>query len=198
MIPDGSAQWKASLLQSKTLNGGAVSPVRASKRNVSTSDQDSLEKAMKLKARKNLNASSVKGNETLPHSFDILDDSMLLHTTSSLGISLGSNEQEVSLSLKSLRDIEFARMSANNSLEEKSKAMLDDTSTVCSLEENMDLEALNLICVEISEDLGDGAVTLCVYRPLYHIPKNLVPSLIRKKLDTILDERNFLELQRVC
>jgi hypothetical protein len=52
----------------------------------------------------------------------------------------------VSLSLKSLRDIEFARMSANNSLEEESKAMLDDTSTVCFLEENMDLEALNLIC----------------------------------------------------
>ena len=173
MIPDGSAQWKASLLQSKTLNGGAVSPVRASKRNVSTSDQDSLEKAMKLKARKNLNASSVKGNETLPHSFDILDDSMLLHTTSSLGISLGSNEQEVSLSLKSLRDIEFARMSANNSLEEKSKAMLDDTSTVCSLEENMDLEALNLICVEISEDLGDGGCDpLYLQTPISHSKKS--------------------------
>jgi len=173
MIPDGSAQWKASLLQSKTLNGGAVSPVRASKRNVSTLDQDSLEKAMKLKARKNLNASSVKGNETLPHSFDILDDSMLLHTTSSLGISLGSNEQEVSLSLKSLRDIEFARMSANNSLEEKSKAMLDDTSTVCSLEENMDLEALNLICVEISEDLGDGGCDpLCLQTPISHSKKS--------------------------
>ncbi|CAD6212832.1 unnamed protein product [Miscanthus lutarioriparius] len=44
MILDGSAQWKASLLQSKTLNGGAVSPVRARKRNVSTLDQDSLER----------------------------------------------------------------------------------------------------------------------------------------------------------
>jgi len=72
-------------------------------------------------------------------------------------------------------------MSANNSLEEKSKAMLDDTSTVCSLEENMDLETLNLICVEISEDLGDGGCDpLCLQTPISH-SKNLVPSLIRKK-----------------
>jgi hypothetical protein len=50
MTPDGSAQWKASLMQSnsdsgllnktKALCGGAVSPVRASKRNTSTSKQD--------------------------------------------------------------------------------------------------------------------------------------------------------------
>jgi hypothetical protein len=33
---------------------------------------------------------------------------------------------------------------------------LDETSSVCSLEENLDLEALNLICSEITEDLGDG------------------------------------------
>jgi len=37
-----------------------VSLVRASKRNASTPEQDSLEKAMKLKARKNLESSSIK------------------------------------------------------------------------------------------------------------------------------------------
>ena len=64
-------------------------------------------------------------------------------------------------------------MSANNSLEEKSKAMLDDTSTVCSLEENMDLEALNLICVEISEDLCDGGCDpLCLQTPISHSKKS--------------------------
>jgi hypothetical protein len=199
MTLDGLAQWKASLLRSKTLRGGAVSPARASKKNTSTLDQHSLEKATKLKARKNLDASSVKGNETLPHSFDILNDSMLLPTTSLLGISLGSNEQEVSLSLKSLRDIEFARMSANNSLEEESKAMLDDTSTVCSLEENMDLEALNLICAEISENLGDGGCdSLCLQTPISHSKKSRSKLNKKKKSETILDERNFLELQRVC
>ena len=44
----------------------------------------------------------------------------------------------------------------------------------------MDLDALNLICAEITEDLGDGAVILCVYRPLYHITKNLGPKLMKK------------------
>ena len=71
MTPDGTAQWKASLLQSKSdsgllkktkaMSGEAVSPVRASKRNASTPEQDSLEKATKLKARKNLESSSIKG-----------------------------------------------------------------------------------------------------------------------------------------
>ncbi|CAD6342779.1 unnamed protein product [Miscanthus lutarioriparius] len=93
MTPGGSAQWKASLMQSKidsgllnktkALSGGVVSPVRASKRNTSTSEQDSLEKATKLKARRNMDSSSIK-------------------------------------------------------------------------DENLDLDALNLICAEISEDLCDG------------------------------------------
>ena len=80
MTPDGSAKWKASMLQSKidsgtlnktkALSGGVVSPVRASKRNASTSEQDSLEKATKLKARRNMD-SSIKGKEQ-PLSFDVL------------------------------------------------------------------------------------------------------------------------------
>jgi len=44
ITPDGSAQWKTSM------GSGTVSPVRSSKRNASTSEQDSLEKASKLKA----------------------------------------------------------------------------------------------------------------------------------------------------
>jgi hypothetical protein len=71
MTPDGSALWKASLMQSKSdtgllnkikvLSTGAVSLVRASKRNTSTLEQDSLEKATKLKACKNLDTASLKG-----------------------------------------------------------------------------------------------------------------------------------------
>jgi hypothetical protein len=55
-----------------------------------------------------------------------------------------------------LRDLESHRLSESNILEVENKSWLDDASTVCSLEENMDLDALNLICAEISEDLGDG------------------------------------------
>jgi hypothetical protein len=104
MTPDGSAHWKASLMQSKSdsgllnktkaLSDGAVSQVRASKRNASISEQDSLEKATKLKARKNLDTASLKGKETHPRSFDTLDDSILLVATSSLGVSFGNSDQE--------------------------------------------------------------------------------------------------------
>jgi hypothetical protein len=191
MSPDGTAQWKASLMQSKSdsgllkkskaLSGGAVSPVRASKRNAFTSDQDSLEKAAKLKARKNLESSSIKGKETRPLSFDAIDDSILLASTSALGISLGSNEQEVSLSLKSLKDLESLRLSENFNLEVTNKILVDDVSSVCSLEENMDLDALNLICAEITEDLSDGGCDpLCLQTPLSHFKKSK-SSLNKKK-----------------
>ena len=80
MTPDGSAMWKTSMLQSKidsgtlnktkSLSGGVVSLVRASKRNAPTSEQDSLEKATKLKAHRNMDSSSIKGKEQ-PLFFDV-------------------------------------------------------------------------------------------------------------------------------
>jgi hypothetical protein len=70
--PDGSGQWKANLMnpkndsrllnKMKVHNGGTVLPVRSSKRNAATVDQDSV-KAKKLKARKNLESVPDKGNE---------------------------------------------------------------------------------------------------------------------------------------
>jgi hypothetical protein len=181
MTPDGSTQWKASLMQSKNdsgllnktkaLSGGVVSPVRASKRNTSTSEQDSLEKATKLKARKNMDSSSINGKEQ-PLSFDGFDDSSLLASTSTLGISLGANEQEVAFFMQYLRDLESHRLSKSNILEVENKSCLDDASTVCSLEENMDLDALNLICAKISKDLGDGGYDpLCLQTPISQLKK---------------------------
>ena len=159
------------LNKTKALSGGVVSPVRASKRNTSISEQDSLEKATKLKARRNMDSSSIKGTE--PLYFDVFDDSSLLASTSSLGISLGANEQEVTLSLQHLRDIESTRMSESNSLKVDNSSLLGDASTVCSVDEDLDLDALNLICAEISEDLGDGGCDpLCLQTPISHLKKS--------------------------
>jgi len=182
MTPDGSAKWKASMLQSKidsgtlnktkALSGGVVSPVRASKRNASISEQDSLEKATKLKARRNMDSSSIKGKE-LPLSFDVFDDSSLLASTSTLGISLGANEQEATLSMQLLRDIESRRMSESKCLHVETNSLLGDASSVCSLDENLDLDALNLICAEISEDLGAGGCDpVCLWTPISHLKKS--------------------------
>jgi hypothetical protein len=56
-----------------------------------------------LKARKNLDPSSEKGNVTHPSLFHNLDDSCLLATADLIGVSLGNNAHAVSLSLIALK-----------------------------------------------------------------------------------------------
>jgi len=204
----GTAQWKADLmptqfnsgLLSKTQvhNGGTVSQVRASKRNATTSEQDSLEKATKLKARRNLDSSSAKGKESQPMSFNILDDFDLLARTNSFGVILGNNEQEVLCSINNLRTLERHRLNEVDHLVVGNKCILDDASTVCSLEDNLELEALNFICSQISEGLGDGGCDpLCLQTPVSQTTKASSKNR-EKKLKIRLNERNFLELQRFC
>jgi hypothetical protein len=137
VTPNGAAQWKANLMPNpdsgilnKTLNGGSVSPMRARKRNATTSDQDSLEKATKLKARKNLDSSSSKGNKPQTSSFNTFDDPTLLAAASSLGLVLGSNEQEVSNSLNSLRDLVGKRLSESKLLVNHNVANVDETTSI--------------------------------------------------------------------
>jgi hypothetical protein len=167
MTQNGTTHWKG-----KALSAGTVPPVRASKRNVPTSDQDSLEKATKLKARKNMDSASLKGNGIQPQSFNFADDSYLLASTGALGISLGVNEQEISASLLSLKDLESRRLAENIALETHNRA-LDDASTVCSGDENLDLESLNLICADIADDLGDGGCDpSCLQTPVSQIKKS--------------------------
>ena len=159
LTEDGIGHWKANVL-----NGGTVPLVRSS-RNAKTLDQDSLEKASKLKACKNLDSSPGEGNRFFTNSFHTVDDSILQSSINSLGIAIGSSEKEVSLSLTSLRDIEVHRLNENIRLEKD--LFFDDASTLCSIEENIDLEALNFICSEVSEGLGDGGCnSLCLQTPV--------------------------------
>ena len=70
------------------------------------------------------------------------------------------------MSLQHLRDIESTRMSESNLLKVDNSSLLGDASTVCSVDEDLDLDALNHICAEISEDLGDGGCDpLCLQTP---------------------------------
>ena len=87
----------------KTLSGGTVSPKRASKRTAATADQDSVQKAAKLKARQNLEFASDKGKNVQLSSFIFQDDTYLLNSTKSLGILLGNNDLEINNSLELLR-----------------------------------------------------------------------------------------------
>lgn len=163
--PDGTAQWKASTLQNKIDSGtivkeygvckGTGSPSRSSKRTAATSAQDSMEKAKAAKARKNLDHATLKGKDTQPISFNSFDNSFILQSAAALGVSFGSNDIAVSSSLHKLKELESVRMSTFKPLE-GTHLEVDDLSSVCSLDDRMDLEALNFICSKISEELGDG------------------------------------------
>jgi len=156
-----------------------------------------VERASNLKARKNLDTEPDKGKQPQPCSFISRDDSSLLNISKSLGVVLGDNDQDILNSLKSLRDVEFNRMNESLNLLEENKVVVEDASTFCSNDDNIDLDALNQICSEISEGLGDGGCDpVCLQIPVSQ-KKNSRPKK-KKKTSVILDERYILELQRVC
>ena len=77
------------------------------------------------------------------------------------------------MSLQHLRDIESTRMSESNLLKVDASSLVGDASTVSSVDEDLDLDALNHICAEISEDLGDGGCDpLCLQTPISHLKKS--------------------------
>jgi hypothetical protein len=183
---DGSAHWKASILQNKNDSGtilkekglgkGTMSPSQSRKRTAATSAQDSPEKAKAAKARKNMDHSPPKGNDTQTFSFNSFDNSFLLQSASALGVSFGSNEREVASSLQEFKDRESARLS-DDKLPDITCLDADDLSSVCSLDDRIDLEALNFICSEISEVLGDGGCdSKCLHTPVSHSKKSASKS----------------------
>jgi hypothetical protein len=84
------------------------------------------------------------------------DDSSLFNATKSIGVILGNNEHDIFNSLKSLKDQEYIRMTEIARLREENFVLVEDASTICSNEDSVDLEALNLICPEVAEGIGDG------------------------------------------
>jgi hypothetical protein len=119
-------------------------------------DLDCTEKATKLKAKKNRESTLDKGKMQQPPSFISRDDSSLFNATKSIEVILGNNEQDIFNSLKSLKDQEYIRMIEIAKLREENFVLVEDASTICSNEDSVDLEALNLICLEVAEGLGDG------------------------------------------
>lgn len=63
------------------MNELSNTPQRTSKRNAAVVDQDSMEKAAKLKAKKNLDTTIDKGNKDRFTSFNIFADSVLFNKT---------------------------------------------------------------------------------------------------------------------
>jgi len=58
-------------------------------------------------------------------------------------------------------------MNESLNLLEENKVVVEDASTFCSNDDNIDLDALNQICSEISEGLGDGGYDpVCLQIPV--------------------------------
>jgi hypothetical protein len=117
---------------------------------------DFIDKAARPKAKKNLESVPEKGNSQQPLSFVSRDDSSLIASTKSLGVLLGSNVHSVFDALKSLKDLEFSRLADSTSFREDNPVLVEDVASVCSTDDSVDLEALNLICSDVIEGLGDG------------------------------------------
>ena len=149
-------------------------------------DQDSIEKATKLKAKKNLDMVIDKGKTQQPPSFVSHDNTSFINSSKSLGVVLGCNDYEILNSINLLKDVEYNRLVERASSRVENCDLVDDTSTVCSNDDSIDLEAINLICSDIAEGLGDeGCDPLILQspvpyknkeRPKKHMNKNKVSS----------------------
>ena len=85
-----------------------ATPTRSSNRSAATTDVDSVEKASKLKANKNLDVPQNKGNDNLI-SFTSLDESTVLSNISNVGISISSSVN-VSSFVSDLKAAELIRL----------------------------------------------------------------------------------------
>jgi len=74
----------------------------------------------------------------------------------------GNSDQEVSCALNHLKDLENNRLLESAKLREENFVLVEDASTVCSIDDYIDLEALNLICSDIAEGLSDGCCDLLI------------------------------------
>jgi len=157
----------------RVLKEGTVSPVRSSKRTASFSSQESLERASKVKASRNLEGTTSKGKGSKIASFNTFDVSTFLTNTNQLGVSLGNSVPEIESSVDFLRELESSRLAeAEQSSTRKLNNALDDGQSMGSEGDILDFEALNLICAEAAEVLGDGGCDpVCLRSPVSQKPR---------------------------
>ena len=120
--------------------------------------QDSLQRAAKLKAKRNLEESTTQGNSSSVNSFSALDNSLIATKFSSLRVCLDVSNFSCSEQLDYLKSIEKDRLSCDKRSEvEKnweSGSSLDDSEELWG--DDIDIMALNHICGEMAEGPSDG------------------------------------------
>jgi len=149
----GNQAWVAN----KVMSEHTVSPpkviehltaTRKSKRNAMLADQDSVEKASKLKAKKNLDDTS-KGN--IDQSFLSFPNDSVISCSRNLGICLGSSLPHSITVIEDLKSLERARLKMDfNTAAECSDPLVSEEE-----EEEVDLTNLNHLCSDLVEGTTD-------------------------------------------
>jgi hypothetical protein len=86
-------------------------PLRKSKRRASFGDENSLERAARIKATRNLDFKKDKGNSNTSHaSFIHFSDEHVVGNLSAVGVSLGNNDNLISSSISHIKEIETGRL----------------------------------------------------------------------------------------
>jgi hypothetical protein len=91
------------------VNATSVTPSRKSQCNAATADQDSVERATKLKARKNLDKPILSGNKETD-SFLSFSCDEVVNNVSSVGIKLGTSSARIGKAVTNLKQIERSRL----------------------------------------------------------------------------------------
>jgi hypothetical protein len=120
-------------------------------------DEDTMTKAMHRKAALNLDPA---GTITSSKSFLPLSDNAISSKLASVGVSLGSNKFDISVSAKALRHMEFDRLKVNPKVSAKSDSSILDEE---ELSATLDGQLLAHLVGEVAEVDLDEMMLSSVY-----------------------------------
>jgi hypothetical protein len=88
----------------------ASTPSRKSKRKAQSADEHSLDRAEQIKAVRNLDFNSEKGNSSTTETLFVhFSNDNVIGNLQSVGISLGNNSEQISLSIERIKEVETER-----------------------------------------------------------------------------------------
>jgi hypothetical protein len=192
VIPRAAAQGDLAVVPE------ATTPPRTSKRRADTIAEPSLERAERLKAARNLDATTKKGNDITSHiSFLQFSDDLVVDNLSAVGISLGDNVESIACSVDCVKEVELNRLHTTVDEDIISYVFDKEEKEQCEAKE-VDKLILNSLCTDIMDevmDLGNA------YPPDYKITSRQRTSssvhgskLARSKSKkSVQDERDILE-----
>jgi hypothetical protein len=120
-------------------------------------DEDTMTKAMRRKAAINLDPCGMNSSSK---SFLPFSDNVISSKLASVGVSLGSNKNDISISAKALRHMEFDRLRVNPKVSAKSESSTHDEE---ELSATLDGQLLTHLVGEVAEVDLDEMMLSSVY-----------------------------------